>query len=283
MLIGDARGKTLNTTRHPGRIVSLVPSLTETLFALGAGARVVGVTDYCIHPAKGVATKTRVGGTKNPRVEQILALAPDLVLANMEENRKPDIELLEARGVPVYVTFPRSVRMALDELRDLANVVGAPNASQIIDPIKISLSRLQPPQRRPRVFIAIWRDPWMTANGDTYVGDLIETCGGENLFRERDRKFPLAADLGQGPERHIQGADTRYPRVSLDEVALHQPDIVLLPDEPYRFTERDAHELQATRGLERARVHIVDGTLVTWPGIRMGRALESLSTLLRPE
>jgi ABC-type Fe3+-hydroxamate transport system substrate-binding protein len=282
MLIRDVRGKSFDTARQPQRIVSLVPSLTETLFAFGAGERVVGVTDYCIHPADGVAAKTRVGGTKNPRVERILALAPDLVLANIEENRKPDIEALEAHGVPVYATFPRTVRMALDELHDLAELIGVENAPALIEPIERRLGSLEPSQRRPRVFVAVWRDPWMTANGDTFVGDLIETCGGENIFRERQRKFPLAADLGQMPERRVEGADTRYPRVSLQEVASLQPEVVLLPDEPYRFTERDVREVQATPGLERARVQLLDGTLVTWSGIRMGGALEVLPGLLRP-
>lgn len=276
MSIRDVRGKTFDTARPPQRIVSLVPSVTETLFAFGAGERVVGVTDYCIHPADGVAAKTRVGGTKNPRVEQILTLAPELVLANIEENRKPDIETLEAHGVPVYVTLPRTVRMALDELRDLAQLVGAENAAVLLAPIEHRLDALTPPRRRTRVFVAIWRDPWMTANGDTFVGDLIETCGGENIFRERQRKFPLAADLGRVPERDVEGADTRYPRVSLQEVASLRPEVILLPDEPYRFTEQHAQELHATSGLEHAHIQLVDGTLVTWSGIRMGRALEVL-------
>ncbi len=281
MLTRDVRGRLFDSAWRPRRIVSLVPSLTETLFAFGAGERVVGVTDYCIHPADGVADKTRVGGTKNPRVDQILALAPDLVLANIEENRKPDIDTLEAHRVPVYVSFPRTVRMALDELRAVAELVGAENASALIESIEQRLGGLKPPQRRPRVFVAIWRDPWMTANGDTFVGDLIETCGGENIFRERERKFPLAADLRQAPERRVEGADIRYPRVSLQEVASLRPEVVLLPDEPYRFAERDAQELHATPGLERAHMQLLDGTLVTWSGIRMKRALEVLPGLLQ--
>ncbi len=264
MSVQDARGKTFDTQSAPRRIVSLVPSHTETLFAFGAGDRVVGVTDYCIYPQDGVAAKTKIGGTKNPRVVDILALQPDLVIANVEENRKPDVEALEARGVPVFVTFARTVRAALAELRALAQLVHADNADTIIEPIESLLTHYQLPSSRPRVFIPIWRDPWMTANGETYIGDLIETCGGINIFRDRARQYRRPE-----PDR-----DTRYPRVTLNEVAAAKPDVILLPDEPYRFTEQDAAEL---RGLVDARIHLVDGTLVSWYGVRMGRALETLA------
>src|SRR5450759_1940486 len=105
MSIRDARGRIFETRHTPQRIVSLVPSWTEVLFAFGAGDRVVGVTDYCIYPAEGIAAKTKIGGTKNPRVDQILSLAPDLVIANIEENSQVDVAALEARGVPVFATF----------------------------------------------------------------------------------------------------------------------------------------------------------------------------------
>ncbi len=280
MKLRDARGKFSETTRAPQRIVSLVPSWTEALFAFGAGDRVVGVTDYCIHPADGVAAKTKIGGTKNPRVDQILSLAPDLVIANIEENRQPAVDALEARGVPVFVTFARSVRAAIDELRDLARLVGARDAEAISAPIERALAHARRPARRPRVFVALWRDPWMTANGETYIGDLIETCGGENVFRDRERRFPLAAEVGQAAPREMAAHDTRYPRVSLEEVCAQKPDLLLLPDEPYRFAERDAAELRALPALRGARIHLIDGTLVAWYGVRTGRAIETISELL---
>ncbi len=280
MSVQDARGKVFETTRAPQRIVSLVPSWTEALFALGAGDRVVGVTDYCIYPADGVAGKPKIGGTKNPRVDQILSLAPDLVIANIEENRKPDIDALEARGAPVFATFARTVRAAIDELRDIARLVGATNADTVIEPIERALANAPRPVHRLCVFTAIWRDPWMTANGETYIGNLIETCGGENIFRDRERMFPLAADLGRAPARAVEARDTRYPRVSLEQVSAWQPDVILLPDEPYRFSERDAAELRAHPALRDARIHLVDGTLVAWHGVRIGRAIETISELL---
>ncbi len=270
MPVYDIRGHAFDFPTPPQRIVSLVPSLTETLFEFGAGDRVVGITDYCIYPREGVATKRKIGGTKNPRVPEILALTPDLVIANVEENRKRDIEALEARGIPTFVTFPRTVRGAIAELRDLARLVHARNEEALITPIEALCTTLAAPSLRPRVFVAIWKDPWMTANGDTYIGNLIETCGGTNIFRERTRAL-------RRPEPEC---DLRYPRVTLDEVMTARPDVILLPDEPYRFTEKDAAEL---RTLTDARVQLVDGTLVSWYGVRMGRAIETLTRLLETE
>ncbi|MGE5264163.1 MAG: helical backbone metal receptor [Acidobacteriota bacterium] len=280
MSVLDVRGKSFDTVVSPQRIVSLVPSITETLFAFGAGDRVVGVTDYCIHPADQVVAKTKIGGTKSPRGRDILALQPDLVIANVEENRRADVAELEAHGILVFVTFARTVRSAIAEMRALAELIGATGAGRLIDPIERSLDALGPRERRARVFVAIWRDPWMTANDDTYIGDLIKTCGGQNIFADRERLFPLAADLGRSPARTVEGADIRYPRVSLEEVAALNPDVILLPDEPYRFGEKDAEELRRVPGLERVPVRRVDGTLVSWYGIRMERALETLPQIL---
>lgn len=277
MSVQDIRGKIFDLAAAPQRIVSLVPSVTESLFAFGSGARVVGVTDYCIHPAEGVAAKTRIGGTKNPRVDQILGLAPDLVIANAEENMKRDVDALEAHGVPVFVMFPQTVCGAIHELRALAQLVGAQHTEEVIQPIESALAT-RPSSRKPRVFVAIWRNPWMTVNGATLISNLIETCGGVNVFRTRERLFPLSADLGRAAARAVAGQDTRYPRVALEEIVRNQPEIILLPDEPYRFTERDAKELRAA--IPAARVHCVDGTLVSWHGIRLGRAIETLSTLI---
>jgi ABC-type Fe3+-hydroxamate transport system substrate-binding protein len=118
----------------------------------------------------------------------------------------------------------------------------------------------------------------MTANGETFIGDLIETCGGGNIFRDRARMFPLAADLRSARARVVDGQDTRYPRVSLEEVAAHQPQVILLPDEPYRFANSDAEELRVA--FPNSLVHLVDGTLVSWHGVRIAQAVETISGLL---
>jgi ABC-type Fe3+-hydroxamate transport system substrate-binding protein len=282
MQVQDIRGRVFDTTRAPQRIVSLVPSWTEALFAFGAGPRVVGVTDYCVYPRAGVATKTKIGGTKNPRVDVILSLEPELVIANVEENRKSDIDALEARSVPVFVTFPKTVRAAIDELWALAQLIGARNADATIEPIQTTLARQHAnrPAFKPRVFCAIWRDPWITANADTYIGNLIETCGGENILTVRERLFPLPGLDLQCKHATMETRETRYPCVSLEEVSALKPDVILLPDEPYRFTKSDAEELHALPRLRGARIHLVDGTLISWYGVRMARALETISNIL---
>ena len=149
----------------PRRIVSLVPSLTEALFELGLGPRVVGVTDWCVHPAAEVAHLPKVGGTKNPQVARVLELRPDLVIANQEENRRRDVERLEAAGVPVWVTYPRSVRDGVALLRELAGLGDASGAlGKLVDPIEaaVEAAASAPAARRARVFCPIWKAPWMS-------------------------------------------------------------------------------------------------------------------------
>lgn len=251
------------------RIVSLVPSLTEALFSLGLGDRVVGVTEWCVHPVDGVAPLPKLGGTKNPDVPALLALAPDLVIANREENRQRDVERLEAAGVPIWLTYPRTVREGVALLRELAGL-GASEAAveSVIEPVERAVERAEralatataPPRR---VFCPIWRDPWMSVGADTYAHDLLRLCGGENVFANR--------------------ADRRYPRITLDELVAARPDVVLLPDEPYAFAEPDLRELAALAiPARKGRIHHVDGTLVSWYGPRIARAVDTIRALLAP-
>jgi ABC-type Fe3+-hydroxamate transport system substrate-binding protein len=140
----------------------------------------------------------------------------------------------------------------------------------------------------PRVFVPIWYDPLMTANGDTYLHDVLRVCGGANVFADRERQFPLKADLGQveplSPDDvRVQGRDTRYPRITMDEIVAAQPDVILLPSEPFLFT--DAH-VELFRELDvpaakQDRIHLVDGTLLTWHGTRVAHAFDQLPAYFR--
>lgn len=283
----------LNFNHAPQRVVSLVPSLTESLFDLGAGAAVVGITDYCLHPAGQLAGLPRLGGTKNPRLDDILALRPDLVLANWEENTRPVVEALQAAGVPVWVTLPLTARETVDMLHTLAALFRSPAAEMRVKTLDLTLDWAvsAAPEQRLRYFCPIWQEKaggspwWMTFDRRTYCHDVLEVCGGENVFAARERRYPLAADLGQAEAEAAPGRDTRYPRVTLDEIIAAQPEIVLLPDEPYAFTDEDAAQiwrlLDTTPAGKSGSIRRVDGTLITWAGTRLAKALNELPALFQ--
>lgn len=247
------------------RIVCLVPSITETLFSVGAGDHVVGITDFCIHPAEGVKTVSRVGGTKNFSAARALELEPDLVIANAEENRKHEIERLERAGLQVFVTFPKSIDGCVKMIEDVAALTGTQGAAApLLD--AIGKARTEALARAPalacRVLCPIWKNPYMTVSRDTYVDSVIRGCGGVNVFED-------AAD--------------RYPRFELREGMDRRPDVILLPTEPYRFAEGDITDIADTGknvpAVRNGRIHIVEGELLSWYGPRLPRALQLLSEL----
>jgi ABC-type Fe3+-hydroxamate transport system substrate-binding protein len=260
--VADARGRPVALPHRVGRVVSLVPSLTEWLVHAGVGERLVGVTDWCTEPAEVVARLPKVRGTKNPDLRAIRALDPDLVVANAEENRKLDVERLEASGLPVFVTMPTTVAGAVAELRDLAAAVGdLPHAAAIDADLVAAVAgayRGRPPAGgvRPRYACAVWRDPWMWLGRRTYAADLLALAGGE----------PVLDDPA-----------TRYPRIEPDAIAALGPDLVLLPSEPYAFGPADAEE---AAGLLGTRVELVDGRALTWYGPRIPAALAAFRALL---
>jgi ABC-type hemin transport system substrate-binding protein len=136
MLSNNGNKLALHFSHPPRRVISLVPSLTESLFDLGFGSSVVGITDYCVHPEHALGSLPRLGGPKNPRLEQIFDLNPDLILLNQEENTRTAVEALEAAGMPIWVTFPRTVREALDILWTLAGVYQSPTAAARIETVE---------------------------------------------------------------------------------------------------------------------------------------------------
>jgi len=261
--------------KPPKRIVSLVPSITESLFALGLAGRVVGVTDWCRHPAAGVARLPKVGGTKDPDVPAVAALAPDLVLANHEENTRRAVDRLVACGLDVWVTYPRTVREGALLLAGLARLGATEAATRAVaDPVLRVVEEAEratgalAPGVRPRVFCPIWRDPWMTAGPDTYVHDMIELCGGRNLS-------------AGAPETSARAR--RYPKASRSQLVAAAPDVILLPDEPYAFSSSDARELARWEvpAARSGRIHLIDGTWVSWYGPRIGVAVPELRRLLQ--
>ncbi len=237
------------------RVVSLVPSLTEAVAALGAPDDLVGVTRYCTHGAP--AGATRVGGTKNPDVAAVRALAPDLILGNTEENRLVDLQALRDAGLAVWETFPRTVADVGPLLVELAERLGRPGADAgIVETLEAALADAA--DRRPRTPVLaltlIWRKPWMALGPDTFADDLLARCGFVNA---------------------LVGADERYPR--LDPALRLRPEVVLLPSEPYAFGETD---LPAVADLvPGAPTRLVDGRLLTWHGPSTPDALREFADL----
>jgi iron complex transport system substrate-binding protein len=274
----------------PRRVVSLVPSITESLFELGFGQAVVGITNYCVLPEKQLEGITRVGGPKNPEVEAILALLPDLVVANQEENSRQAVEALRASGILVWVSFPRSVRQAVEFLLQLAGVFqdgAAQDRVQSLAALVEQTRAIHSEKERRRFFCPIWRDwsaagvPWwMTFNRNTYMHDLLDLLGGENVCARRERRYPLEADLGLSAPQEAKDRDRRYPRITFDEIRRAQPELILLPSEPYAFGDEDQQEFE--QRLPGVQVKRVEGSLLTWHGTRVGRALTELANLFDP-
>jgi Periplasmic binding protein len=238
--IDDDLGRTLLFGRAPRRIVSLVPSDTYSVIALGAGDRLVGRTSYCEH-GDGAAI---VGGTKDADPEKILALEPDLVIANQEENSRKPLEALAGK-VPVLVSLPRTVEQGIAHLARLARILEVGETGAELVRRGYALAPAAP--RRASVFAPIWMDPLMTINGDTFGSDVLARAGLVNAFGERLRLYPLAADLGKGEAVEATGRDVRYPRLSLGELTARAAtiDAIVLPDEPHAFSAEDEAVLRA--------------------------------------
>ena len=267
--IADDLGRELVFMRAPRRIVSLVPSDTYSVIAIGAGERLVGRTTWCEH-GDGVPT---VGGTKDVDVEAVVALAPDLVIANQEENPRKLLEELAPR-VPVLVSLPRTVEQGVAHLARLARILEAP-AKELI---KRGYALPPPRPQTRRAFIPIWMDPLMTLNADTFGSDVLARAGVANAFGDRLRLYPLAADLGKTAPADASGRDVRYPRVSLDEVSTRGADVIVLPDEPHAFSADD--EAQLASALPDARVVRVSGKDLFWYGAWTIETLDRLAAQL---
>ena len=263
--VTDATGAELDLPATPRRIVSLVPSYTELAAAMKLGPRLVGITRYCTDPPELAAAVRKVGGTKNPDIERIARISPDIVLANREENREEDVADLRAAGLDVYVGDVRACDRLRDDIDAVSRLLGASPYGQLkaLDAALEEQARLAASRPSVRAACLIWRNPWMAASGDTYIGDLLRRAGAVNIF-----------------ERHRGG---RYPRISLKELIDADPEVILLPGEPYRFGERHRAELSALHGITAARdgnVLLCDGQTITWWGIRTADALPAVARLL---
>jgi ABC-type Fe3+-hydroxamate transport system substrate-binding protein len=230
------------------RVVSIVPSLTEAVATTAPGL-LVGATDYCTHP--GDLAVTRIRGTKNPDVAAIAALAPDLVVANQEENRPADLAELRDCGIAVHVTDVRTVDGAFGSLARMLAACGLDRPAWL-DEAEAAWAALPVPARRRRAVVPIWRRPWMAVGRDTFTGAVLHRLGVDNA---------------------LAGSPDRYPR--FDPARLPDHDLVVLPDEPYPFTADDGPE--AFPGRPAA---LVSGRLLTWYGPSLTEAARALPVAL---
>ena len=246
------------------RIISLCPSLTELVFELGLGDQLVARTKFCVQPSRLVERIEKVGGTKNPKIERVIALAPDLVLMNEEENRREDAEALRAAGIACHTSMPRDVAGAAATVRSIGEALHAPErAEELASEIETRADRVRSmvAGRAPvRYAYLIWRKPYMTVSADTYVSALIGHAGGENVFADRS---------------------DRYPEITPDELRDAGAGLVLLSSEPFPFEERHIDELVESTDMSRDRFRLVDGELLSWHGPRTASGVEYALGILR--
>ncbi len=229
----------------PQRIISLVPSITELLYDLNLSRETVAITKFCIHPTQWHQTKQKIGGTKNLQIEKIKSLKPDLIIANKEENNQDQIENLSKR-FPVYLTDVANYDDALKMILNIGEITSKKiEAENLIKEIETGFKSIKKPTQQIKTAYFIWKDPFMTIGGETFISDLMRRVGLQNIFQTQER----------------------YPTVTLQDVAIDNPQLILLSSEPYPFKEKHITEIQAN--IPHAKILLVDGEMFSWYGSRM--------------
>jgi len=246
-LFTDQCGRSVSIDHAPQRIVSVVPSQTELLFDLGLNERVVGITKFCVHPAEWFRTKIRVGGTKTISSEIVHQLQPDLIIANKEENEKEQVEELATR-YPVWVSDVNNLDDALGMIVAIADITSTNDmAKDIIQAIRIGFDTLtnEPVLLQQSACYLIWKEPFITIGGDTFINNMLQYCGLKNAF----------------------GHLYRYPEISITQIQDTTPQLLLLSSEPYPFREKHISEFQQL--LPNAKIVLADGEMFSWYGSRL--------------
>lgn len=230
----------------PKRIVSLVPSQTELLFDLGLNEEVIGITKFCVHPDHWFRNKTRIGGTKTVKTDLITSLQPDLIIANKEENVQEQIEVLE-KIAPVWISNISTIEQAYHMMQSIGEITGTSlKAEALIDQIKKGFdSLLSMITKKYRTAYLIWKDPYMSAGGDTFISDLLQKSGFENVMADK----------------------SRYPQITIKELKEKNTELLFLSSEPYPFKQKHIDELHAE--LPDTKILLVDGEIFSWYGSRM--------------
>jgi ABC-type Fe3+-hydroxamate transport system substrate-binding protein len=240
--ITDQTGHVLHFNSAVNRIVSLVPSLTETLADLGVGDNICGITKFCVHPDDLQKRVKIIGGTKNPRLYDIIALNPDLIIANKEENRQDDINALRQHS-HVYVSDIKNFGDIVDFLKAMTSITFGKASRELA----IKIQNLKAPVYKQKITVCylIWHAPYMSVGNDTFIHFMLERYGFTNIF----------------------SGQTRYPETGITEIKEKNPDVIMLSSEPYPF--RDQHKLELQALFPDSRVVLVDGEMFSWYGSRI--------------
>ncbi len=229
----------------PKRIISLVPSQTELLSDLGLNEEVIAITKFCVHPENWFKNKIKIGGTKNINIEKIKSLKPDLIIANKEENVKEQIEELE-KTATVWISDINTLEDALNMIEAIGAITGKNLiAKKIIEQIIKSFSNLKALNRKIKTAYLIWREPYMATGGDTFISNMMEKCGLENIFKNQKR----------------------YPQIALETIAELDCELILLSSEPYPFKQKHVKEIELQ--MPKSKVILVDGEIFSWYGSRL--------------
>jgi len=252
----DQMGNVLHIPLPPKRIISLVPSQTELLFDLGLKQEVVGITKFCIHPKEKVKTVMKIGGTKNFHFDRIAALKPDLILGNKEENYKEGIEQLQKEYL-VWISDISNLSEALSMIQSVGEIVGKTKRAQLLnDKIAKYFRELHYNNKMKSAIYLIWQKPNMVVGKGTFISEMMQRAGFENLIQE-----------------------DRYPKINHDEIAQLNPEYILLSSEPFPFKEKQQLEFQSN--FPNSKVLLVDGELFSWYGSRLILTAEYFKNLIK--
>ena len=255
----DQMGNVVILQQPPKRIVSLVPSQTELLFYLGLKDEVVGITKFCIHPNEMFRSKTRVGGTKKYDFDKIRALNPDLIIGNKEENDQEQIEQL-MKLYPVWMSDIKTLPDAMEMISMLGTIIQKEDlAKKLVQNIENAFVDLKEfsPNKKVSVAYFIWKNPYMCAGKDTFIDEVLQHCGLENV---------------------LKNSNSRYPIIEMLDLKKYNPQLILLSSEPYPFKDNDINELQSV--LPNTTIRIVDGEMFSWYGSRLLESSAYLKSLL---
>jgi ABC-type Fe3+-hydroxamate transport system substrate-binding protein len=244
----DQTGRTITLDKTPQRIISLVPSQTELLYSMGLDQEVVGITKFCVHPEEWFRSKTRVGGTKELKPEIIHQLKPDLIIANKEENVKGQVEEL-AEHYPLWVSDVNDVASAFEMISQVGLLTGRKEESgKLVTAIQTKFSQLPVIGLKRSAAYLIWKDPYMSTGGDTFINAMLEAAGFKNIFFD----------------------ESRYPELTIDEIQSRKPEFIFLSSEPFPFKQKHVEELQPF--FPQTQILLVDGEMFSWYGSRMIKA-----------